>query len=275
MNETKLDDESVDFPNLLPDVLFLPFLIFSILSMVLFPIMVYCAEKFGVNVAYGIIAAIFLYIVVVASAIRKTKRYFSTTDLNEIQTHFNHFYYIWMPVISGAISIFFYFDSVVDAFFFYILTGVYFLFIASYFIFLEENQKDYKGIQDYILKIFMLLQFMIQTWFAFLLIHFWQKQKWVFLELLLVFGVGMLIFWLKPGKLILNHTLALRLFLYAFGLLVVWISWADFDLAHQIFSTDSNNIFMKLMVDSIVFLIYMVALSPKILQEIIIEYYNK
>ena len=264
MVETKSDYEHINFQYLPLS----PLLIFSYLTMPLFPIMVYYADKFGVNGGYGFIAAMSLSIVVVASAMRKTKRYVSTTDLNEVQTQFNQFYYIWMPLLSGTISIFFYFDSVFGAFIFYILTGWYFFLIAAYFIFLEEKQNAEMGnLQDHILRKLTAFQFMIQTWFAFLLIHFWQTQKWGFLGLLLAFGVGIALLWLKPGTLVLKHALALRLFFYVFDLFAVWVIWTDFDLTHHIFEAYNSGILMKLLAD-----LYLTVLSPNGLEKTIKSY---
>ncbi len=228
------------------------------------------AGKVDVNEVWTFIGLVSLTFAMVASAMRKTKRYFSTTDLKEVQTQFNHIYYIWIPALSGAFSILFYFEGGLDVFVFYILMGLHFFIIALYFTSFEEKQKDKRSnLLDIIQREFIVFQFIIQTWFFFLLIHFWQNQKWGFLGLQIVFGVGLVMFWVKPGNLVLNHTLALRLFLYAFGLFVVWISWRDFDLAHQIFSINTRIILMKLMGDFIIAYIYLNTMSPKGMEKII------
>ncbi len=264
MGETKSDYEHINF-QYLP---LLPFHIFSILSMSLFPIMVYYAGKFSVNKMYGLIGAMFLYIVIVASTVRKTKRYVSTTDLKKVQTQFNHFYYIWMPLLSGTISIFFYFGDSFAVFLSYISIVGYFYYVKTYFRYVEEKQNAEMGnLQDHILRKLTAFQFMIQTWFAFLLIHFWQTQKWGFLGLLLAFGVGIALLWLKPGTLVLKHALALRLFFYVFDLFAVWVIWTDFDLTHHIFEAYNSGILMKLLAD-----LYLTVLSPNGLEKTIKSY---
>ena len=276
MGETKSDDKPVDFSfmHLLAMVIFSYLCMFFLFSNEFLSLKNY-PNEFGINEVWTIISLVFLSIIVIVFAMWKTKKYFSTTDLQKLQTQFNHFYYRWMPVLSGTISILFYFEGGLDVFLLYIFMGLYFFFIAVYLIFVEEKQKAKTGnLQDLILRIFMPLQFMVQTWVALLLIHFWLNRKLFFLGLLAFFGLVLVMFWLKPGKLVVYHTLTLRLFLYAFGLLIIWVSWTDFDLINQIISTDINNILMKLMVDFIGAYFYLNTLSPKGLQRII-EYYSE
>lgn len=193
--------------------------------------------------------------------------YFASTDRKKFQSLFNQFYFGWMPLLSAVFGILFFFHEDFD------LLLIYFAFSTFFFI-IGENGKEESNLNQirnpfFIRRKFILLQFAILSWFVFLLIHFWMKQRLLFLGLMVPLGLWVIFFWVRPEKIISDYVQVLRFFLYGFGLSIILIGWIDFDLIRIFNFSDFHSMLTKLFIDVYIILYFQEILRRKYLQKVI------
>ncbi len=186
------------------------------------------------------------------------REYSTSTEMKKIRNLFKQIYFGWIPFISVTIGLLFLFAEDIDVI--YLMVSGFFLIFQEYD--RKERHEDQSRTHGFTRHHFILLQFSIQSWLAFLVVHFWLKQEWQILGLMIPFVLSAVVFWLKPETVFLDHVLILRFYLIAYAMSIIWVTWHEFDLV-QIFNifADTHPILNKLPIDILEILYFWIILS--------------